>query len=216
MFGEACPCGSGDLYAACCGPLHDGVRQAETPEQLMRSRYSAYAKGRGDYVFRTWHPRTRPAEVHPDPGKRYLAAAAAGAAVLVAAVAVAAAAGESRGRRPRMMAAEQSLPDAPLLAAAARERHAVRVPMRTDGVQVATAEGMPATPAQAVDGIVIKPWPRALVPGASGDGAYTAGYDGVAAIDRHPVFMPAQTQPSPEAEPPLLKRSPAATGDAPP
>lgn len=67
MFGEACPCGSGDLYAACCGPLHDGVRQAETPEQLMRSRYAAYAKGRGDYVFRTWHPRTRPAEVHPDP-----------------------------------------------------------------------------------------------------------------------------------------------------
>jgi len=26
----------------------------------MRSRYSAYALGELDYVFRTWHPRTRP------------------------------------------------------------------------------------------------------------------------------------------------------------
>lgn len=30
----------------------------------MRSRYSAYAVGHDDYVFRTWHPRTRPPEVH--------------------------------------------------------------------------------------------------------------------------------------------------------
>lgn len=29
----------------------------------MRSRYSAFAKGLSDYVFRTWHPRTRPADV---------------------------------------------------------------------------------------------------------------------------------------------------------
>jgi SEC-C motif-containing protein len=34
----------------------------------MRSRYSAYALGRLDHVFRTWHPRTRPAEVEPNPG----------------------------------------------------------------------------------------------------------------------------------------------------
>ena len=33
----------------------------------MRSRYAAYALGRVGYVFRTWHPRTRPAEVTPDP-----------------------------------------------------------------------------------------------------------------------------------------------------
>ena len=32
----------------------------------MRSRYSAYAKGLGDYVFRTWHPRTRPDDVMVD------------------------------------------------------------------------------------------------------------------------------------------------------
>jgi SEC-C motif-containing protein len=34
----------------------------------MRSRYAAYARGRSDYVFRTWHPRTRPTDVTPPPG----------------------------------------------------------------------------------------------------------------------------------------------------
>ncbi|QNN53721.1 YchJ family protein [Nocardioides mesophilus] len=62
-----CPCGSGTPYAACCGPVHDG-RPAATGEALMRSRYSAYALGRTDHVFRTWHPRTRPADVGPTPG----------------------------------------------------------------------------------------------------------------------------------------------------
>ena len=29
----------------------------------MRSRYSAYVVGDSGYVWRTWHPRTRPADV---------------------------------------------------------------------------------------------------------------------------------------------------------
>ena len=62
-----CPCGSGTAYGACCGPLHDGA-PAATAEALMRSRYTAYALGRTDHVFRTWHPRNRPDEVAPDPG----------------------------------------------------------------------------------------------------------------------------------------------------
>lgn len=33
----------------------------------MRSRYAAYAVGETDYVWRTWHPRTRPARVTHDP-----------------------------------------------------------------------------------------------------------------------------------------------------
>ena len=33
----------------------------------MRSRYSAYAVGDTDYVWRTWHPRTRPEQIEPDP-----------------------------------------------------------------------------------------------------------------------------------------------------
>jgi SEC-C motif-containing protein len=33
----------------------------------MRSRFSAYAVGDSDYVWRTWHPRTRPEHVTWDP-----------------------------------------------------------------------------------------------------------------------------------------------------
>lgn len=62
-----CPCGSGASYAECCRPLHEG-QPAATAEQLMRSRYAAYAVGDLDHVFRTWHPRTRPADLHPAPG----------------------------------------------------------------------------------------------------------------------------------------------------
>ncbi|OBH83950.1 zinc chelation protein SecC [Mycobacterium scrofulaceum] len=65
---QPCPCGSGERYPACCGPLHHGERQARTAEELMRSRYSAFAVGDGDYLFRTWHPRTRPSDVTVDPG----------------------------------------------------------------------------------------------------------------------------------------------------
>lgn len=58
-----CPCGSDEAYGRCCLPLHLGERRAETAEQLMRSRYSAYAAGMLDYVWQTWHPRTRPTEL---------------------------------------------------------------------------------------------------------------------------------------------------------
>jgi SEC-C motif-containing protein len=62
---RACPCGS-TSYDGCCGRLHRGEAQAGSPEELMRSRFSAYAVGDRDYVWRTWHPRTRPAEVTLD------------------------------------------------------------------------------------------------------------------------------------------------------
>ncbi|MCW2766619.1 MAG: sec-C motif containing protein [Nocardioides sp.] len=64
---QPCPCGSGDPYDACCGRLHRGAAAAGTAEELMRSRYAAYAVGDTSYVFRTWHPRTRPADIEPDP-----------------------------------------------------------------------------------------------------------------------------------------------------
>ncbi len=67
-FGDSCPCGAPTLYAACCGPLHRGRGLAETAEELMRSRYSAYAVGELGYVFRTWHPATRPNDVTATPG----------------------------------------------------------------------------------------------------------------------------------------------------
>ena len=37
----------------------------------MRSRYTAYALGDGDHLFRTWHPRTRTDDAAPDPRVRW-------------------------------------------------------------------------------------------------------------------------------------------------
>lgn len=62
---RACPCGSGLMLADCCQPLHDGATAA-TPEALMRSRYSAFALGRHDYLLNSWHSTTRPAELNDD------------------------------------------------------------------------------------------------------------------------------------------------------
>jgi hypothetical protein len=52
---KACPCGSSAAYVDCCQPYHDGTLPG-TPEELMRSRYSAYVKGRWQYVCDTTHP----------------------------------------------------------------------------------------------------------------------------------------------------------------
>ena len=43
------------MYRTCCGPLHCGDQRAETAEQLMRSRYSAFVKGELEYLLAT-HP----------------------------------------------------------------------------------------------------------------------------------------------------------------
>lgn len=58
-----CPCGTGKAYDRCCGPLHRGEALADTAEQLMRSRYAAYALGLPDHLLATWHPSTRPASL---------------------------------------------------------------------------------------------------------------------------------------------------------
>jgi SEC-C motif-containing protein len=56
----ACRCG-GSSHAACCGRFIEAGALPETAEQLMRSRYSAYALGHAAYLLATWHPSTRPA-----------------------------------------------------------------------------------------------------------------------------------------------------------
>ena len=50
---SSCYCGSKLAYANCCKPYHDGKAFAETPEKLMRSRYSAYVVGNIDYIANT-------------------------------------------------------------------------------------------------------------------------------------------------------------------
>ncbi|HSC76536.1 MAG TPA: YchJ family metal-binding protein [Pseudomonadales bacterium] len=56
---EYCPCGYKKAFEQCCGRFLSGMQYAKTPEQLMRSRYSAYALGGyGDYLLQTWFPAT--------------------------------------------------------------------------------------------------------------------------------------------------------------
>ena len=68
---EPCPCG-GKLFGRCCGPFLAGIAVADTPEKLMRSRYTAYVTGTEDYLKATWHPSTRPQENVTDPAIKWL------------------------------------------------------------------------------------------------------------------------------------------------
>lgn len=54
-----CPCTSGREYQACCGPVIQGERLAQTAEELMRSRYSAYALGHVDWIVESQTPDGR-------------------------------------------------------------------------------------------------------------------------------------------------------------
>ena len=71
MAPRRCPCGTGLPYAECCGRLHDGAATAGTAEQLMRSRYSAFAVGDPAYLLATWDPVTRPRTLELDPDVRW-------------------------------------------------------------------------------------------------------------------------------------------------
>ncbi|WP_037607276.1 YchJ family protein [Streptacidiphilus rugosus] len=66
-----CPCGQPRPYPECCGPLHAGTAQAATAEQLMRSRFAAFAKHDEAYLLRSWAPETRPVRIDLDPGLRW-------------------------------------------------------------------------------------------------------------------------------------------------
>ncbi len=50
-----CPCGSGRNAKGCCARILDG-EAAQTPEALMRSRYTAYAVGDVAHLMNTTHP----------------------------------------------------------------------------------------------------------------------------------------------------------------
>lgn len=54
-----CPCKSNVSYARCCMRFHYGRERAETAEELMRSRYSAYFFRRVEYLVETTHPDTK-------------------------------------------------------------------------------------------------------------------------------------------------------------
>jgi SEC-C motif-containing protein len=70
----ACPCGSGHLLARCCGRYLADFAGTPAPEAqaLMRSRYTAFVLGHLDYLLATWHPDHRPADLHFEPGLKWL------------------------------------------------------------------------------------------------------------------------------------------------
>ncbi|QXJ24213.1 hypothetical protein AGRA3207_005489 [Actinomadura graeca] len=67
-----CDCGTGVRYRECCGRLHRGEARAGTAEELMRSRFSAFARRDEAYLLRSWHPATRPERVDVGAGPRWV------------------------------------------------------------------------------------------------------------------------------------------------
>jgi SEC-C motif domain protein len=53
---DCCDCGKPQDYEHCCALLHQGRAPAESAEQLMRSRYSAFARGDVAYIVKTQTP----------------------------------------------------------------------------------------------------------------------------------------------------------------
>ena len=49
-----CPCGSGKQFKICCLLIINGEKNASSPEQLMRSRYSAYVTKNAQYIFNSY------------------------------------------------------------------------------------------------------------------------------------------------------------------
>ena len=54
-----CPCCSGKTYENCCEPYHLGKDLPQTPEQLMRSRFTAFALVLTNYLVETTHSSTQ-------------------------------------------------------------------------------------------------------------------------------------------------------------
>lgn len=59
MSRNSCYCGSGVSYATCCQPVITGKKQAQTAEQLMRARYSAFVVAETGFIFESTHPDHR-------------------------------------------------------------------------------------------------------------------------------------------------------------
>jgi SEC-C motif-containing protein len=54
-----CFCGTQQPFSQCCQPVHQG-QPAQSAEQLMRSRYSAFVTGDVDYIVGTTLPAQQP------------------------------------------------------------------------------------------------------------------------------------------------------------
>jgi len=67
-----CPCGSDRNFGNCCQPLLQQITLPSTAEQLMRSRYTAFVLGDENYLRYSWHPDSRPRNIHLQADTRWL------------------------------------------------------------------------------------------------------------------------------------------------
>ena len=67
-----CHCGSHQTFEDCCEPVISGQKIAQTAEQLMRSRYSAFVEQNQQWLLDSWHPQTRPSRVSFDSNQRWI------------------------------------------------------------------------------------------------------------------------------------------------
>lgn len=70
MSTTLCPCGSGQEIQLCCGPVLDQARKANTAEQLMRARYTAYATGNIDFLYASAGPEVQE-DFDPEASRRW-------------------------------------------------------------------------------------------------------------------------------------------------
>jgi SEC-C motif-containing protein len=56
---EKCPCGKDKTYQKCCGEVHMDSQPAICAEDLMRSRYTAFTLGMGQYLNDSHSKSTR-------------------------------------------------------------------------------------------------------------------------------------------------------------
>ena len=65
-FMQTCPCGLNKAFDQCCGSIINKHTDAQTAEQLMRSRYTAFTLANIDYLMSSHHPKTRPIKEKKD------------------------------------------------------------------------------------------------------------------------------------------------------
>ena len=55
---QICPCGSGSSYNDCCGKIHSDMNifRRASPSDVVRARYSAYARRDADFLIASTHP----------------------------------------------------------------------------------------------------------------------------------------------------------------
>lgn len=61
-----CYCSWGKNFEDCCQPFLEGTAKPQTAEELMRSRFSAYAVCAVEYLLRSTHPSTRKFHIAED------------------------------------------------------------------------------------------------------------------------------------------------------